>query len=135
MSKKAEEQALKQIAQKKAAKEAKALRQMVIVQPRNFTNGSIVKNGKIYDIAGNTVAKVNTKNGKIMLLGQAWAGRWVNTSRNPMMTNALIQEAINKYSPYYINLRKMQAMQQGTVWGAAGTQEVINIYGRSAGQP
>src|SRR5690348_842051 len=59
------EQKLKEVAQKKASKEAKKMRQMVIVSPRNYQNGSIDKKGKIYDIAGNVVAQVNTKNGKI----------------------------------------------------------------------
>lgn len=153
MSKKAE-QALKQIAAKKAAKAAKAERMMVIVQPRTFPNGRIVKNGKIYDIAGNIVAQVNVKNGK-MTTTTGWAlGKYKPKS---FFINGVIQEAINKYSPYYIHQRKLQMLQQqeqGGVWGApaAGgttrTEEVINInhgsggnsdtfasYGEAAGGP
>jgi len=128
------ENALKQMAQKKAAKEAKALRQMVVVQQRTFPNGRIVKDGKIFDIAGNIVAKVDTKTGK-MTTGMGWSlGKYKPKS---FSTNTLIQQTIDKYSPYYINLRKMQAMQQGEqfgVWGASG-QDAINIYGRTAHSP
>ncbi len=123
MSKKAEE-ALKQMAKKKASKEAKALRQMVVVTPRTYHNGRIAKNGKIYDIQGTLVAKVHRKNGNMTTL-MGWSiGKYDPKS---YVTNGLIQGAIDKYSPYYINLRKMQAMQQGTVWGP--DQDVINIPG------
>src|SRR5688500_7895537 len=60
MSDKAE-QALKEMAMKKAAKEQKKLRKMVIVQPQNFSNGRIDKKGQIFDLAGNMIGKVNTK--------------------------------------------------------------------------
>jgi len=126
MSKKAEI-ALKQMAQKKATKEAKALRQMVIVQPRVFPNGRIVRDGKIFDVAGNIVAKVNTKNGKMATM-MGWSlGKYKPRSAS---TNAVIYDAIDKYSPYYINLRKMQALQQGQQNGATG--DVINVYGHSS---
>ncbi len=115
--------ALKQIAIKKAAKEMKALRSMVVVKPQSFTNGSINKNGKIYDVANNLIGEVNRKNGN-MATTMGWSfGKYKPRS---YATSAAIQEAINKYSPYYINLRKMQAMQQG---GMIITDEVINLYG------
>ncbi|MFO0388522.1 MAG: hypothetical protein ACK502_02215 [Alphaproteobacteria bacterium] len=120
-SKRAED-ALKQIAMKKAAKEAKAMRKMVIVRPQSFANGSINSKGQIYDVANNMVGQVNTKNGN-MATTMGWSfGKYKPRS---VMTNMAIQEAINKYSPYYINLRKMQAMQQGMVV----TEEVVNLYG------
>ena len=122
---------LKQMAEKKAAKKAKAERQRVIVQPRSFSTGYITNKGRISDIAGNSVAKVNIKNGKIMLTAGMGGllGKYKPESR--MMTNMIIQDAINKYSPYYINLRKMQEMQRRARRrvGFAGASEVINIYG------
>lgn len=126
MSKKAE-QALKEMAAKKAAKQAKRDRQMVIVQPKNFSNGSLTKKGVIYDIAGNVVGKVNTKNGKM-----ATNGGWSLGKYKPKnyLTNLAIQGAIDKYSPYYINLRKMQMMQQGNVLDPNAGHDVLNIYGR-----
>ncbi len=114
--------ALKQIAMKKAAKEAKALRRMVVVQPRSFSNGSINAKGKIYDNANNMIGQVNLKNGSMVTM-MGWSfGKYKPRSYG---TNVAIQDAINRYSPYYINLRKMQAMQQGAVV----TEEVINLYG------
>lgn len=122
-SKRAED-ALRQIAMKKAAKEAKALRKMVIVRPQSFSNGSINSKGKIYDVANNLIGQVNTKNGN-MATTMGWSfGKYKPRS---ITTNMAIQEAITKYSPYYINLRKMQAMQQGAVV----TDEVVNLYGYS----
>ena len=110
MSKKAED-ALKQIAMKKAAKQEKVMRRMVVVQPRNWYNGSINKKGKIHDIAGNYVGRVNTKNGKISFFAGFAGGKYKPKSS---ATELFIQDSINKYSPYFINLRKMQEMQQGT---------------------
>ena len=131
MSKKAED-ALKQIAMKKAAKQEKVMRRMVVVQPRNWYNGSINKKGKIHDIAGNYVGRVNTKNGKIAFFSGFSGGKYKPKS---LATELFIQESINKYSPYFINLRKMQEMQQGTypVVGPSENpyrnQDVINLYG------
>lgn len=122
--------ALKQMAMKKAAKEAKALRKMVLVSPKTFYNGKITQKGKIYDIADNLIGQVNTKNGKIVVQGGT-IGRY--KSGKSYFTNMLIQDSINRYSPYFINMRKMQAMQQGMtntsygVWGQ--TDDVINIGG------
>lgn len=120
------ENALKEIAQRKAAKQAKVMRQMVIVQPRQYHNGSVNRKGQIYDIAGNMVGKVNRKNGNIGFFGGFAGGKY---KPKHLMTDLFIQESITKYSPYYINLRKMQAMQQGLVHGAPSTDDVINLYG------
>lgn len=116
-------QALREMAMKKAAKENKALRQMVVVQRQNFHNGSVDAKGRIYDVASNQVGQVNLKNGRMAAMN-GWAiGKYKAKS---VRTNLAIQDAINKYSPYYINLRKMQQMQQTQ---GMGTQEVINLYG------
>jgi len=145
MSKQAEK-AMKELAAKKAAKQAKADRRMVIVQPRNFSNGRLTKKGQIYDIAGNIIGAVNTKNGKIAT-SSGWAiGKYKPKSQ---MTNMLIQESITKFSPYYINLRKMQMMQNGGgdgVWGPAndtvnvqpvhrGNHGVASMFGYTPGAP
>lgn len=128
------ERALKEIAAKKAAKLAKAERQMVIVTPRKYTNGSINKKGKIYDIAGNVVAQVNLKNGKMATnLGTA-LGKYKPKS---YMTDLNIQNAITMHSPYFIQQRKLQQMQQnadGLVHGAI-TPDAINLYGYAHSTP
>jgi len=125
------EQVLKEIAERKAKKLAKAEREMVIVQPRNFHNGRITAKGDIYDIEGNMVAKVNIKNGKMATMTGWSIGKYKAKS---MWTNLAIQDAINKYSPYFINLRKMQLLQQQgvqavNVHGAPSAQDVVNVYG------
>lgn len=127
MSKQAEMK-LKEVAMRKAAREAKAMRQMVIVQPRTFPNGNITKNGKVYDIAGNLVATVNRKNGKMSTMSGWSLGKYKPKS---FMTNMVLQDTIHKFSPYYINLRKMQAMQGGESFGVHGAQnnEVVNVHG------
>jgi len=128
MSKKAE-QALKDIAARKAAKQAKADRMMVIIQPRNYSTGRLSKNGQISDIAGNIVGTVNRKNGKMITSTGGSLGKYKSKS---FMTDLAIQGGIDKYSPYYINLRKMQAMQQGDggngVWGGS-SGGVIDVHG------
>ena len=127
------EQALKEIAMKKAAKLAREERQMVIVQPRNFINGRLTKKGEIYDVAGNIVGKVNSKNGK-MTTNTGWGfGRYKPKS---MMTDMKITDAINKHSPYFIQQRKMQMLEQhggGYNYGVHGNMmadDVINIHGK-----
>ncbi|MGE3713631.1 MAG: hypothetical protein AB7F82_03765, partial [Alphaproteobacteria bacterium] len=84
-------------------------------------NGSITSKGRIFDVAGNQVAYVNTKNGKMQAMNGWSIGKYKPRS---IQTNLAIQDAINKYSPYYINLRKMQQMQQGE-----GAHGVVNLYG------
>ena len=127
---------LKEIAEKKARKQAKAERQMVVIQPRNYSNGRLVRDGKVFDIAGNVVAKVNRKNGKINLAG--FGGWGLGRYKPGVFSDAVIQDAINKYSPYYINLRKMQAMQQGQhgVWGpgVGGHGQDVMVYSPSQAQ-
>lgn len=129
MSKRADE-ALKQIAQKKAAKEAKALRKMVIVTPRVYPNGRLTQKGKIFDVAGNIVAEVNVKNGKIATTLGWSLGKYKPKSTQ---THALIQEAINKYSPYYIQQRKLEALKAAGIDPITGQpvaqHSVINVQG------
>ena len=125
------EQAMKEIAMKKARKLAKAERQMVIIEARNFQNGSINKKGEIFDIAGNMIGKVNTKNG-VIATNNGWSiGKYKPKS---MMTNLAITDAINKFSPYYINLRKQQMLEQQMAMGHMDAHgviipDVINVHG------
>lgn len=130
MSTKAE-QALKEMAMKKAAKEAKKLRQMVIVRPQNFKNGRIDAKGQIFDIAGNLVGRVNTKNGA-MSASTGWGiGKYKPKS---YMTTLLIEQAIDRYSPYFIQQRKLAMMQaaMSNVHGSYVDPNVMNVHGISA---
>jgi hypothetical protein len=128
MSKKAED-ALKQVAARKAAKEAKAMRQMVVVQPRTYPTGTLDRKGQIFDVAGNIVAKVNTKNGKISTLTGWGLGKYKPKS---IMTDLLVQDTISKFSPYFIQQRKLQMLQQSANVHGTPMDEVINVYGRTA---
>jgi hypothetical protein len=125
------EQKLKEVAQKKAAKEAKRIRQMVIISPRNYQNGRLDKKGKIFDVAGNIVGQVNTKNGKMATMTGWSLGRYKPKS---YMTDLNIQNAITQHSPYFIQQRKSQQLQQqltGGVYGMASMHggDVLNVYG------
>ena len=125
------EQALKEIAMKKAAKEQKKLRKMVIVQPQNFSNGRIDRKGQIFDIAGNMIGKVNTKNGA-MSLNSGWSiGKYKPKS---YMTKLLIEQAIDKHSPYFLLQRRLQqqAAALSNVHGGYVDPNVINVHGMSA---
>lgn len=131
LSKKAQE-ALKQVAAKKAAKENKIMRQSVIVQKRILTNGMVTKKGQIRDIQGNQIGKINLKNGRMAMYNGANLGQY--RPKNGRV-DAIISDAINKYSPYYINLRKMQAMQAAGLDPHTGqpiNQDVINVHGNRA---
>lgn len=135
MSKRAE-QALQQIAQRKAKKEAKAQRSMVIVEARRFPNGNLTNKGKIYDVAGNLVAEVNRKTGRMATTNGWGLGKYRPKS---YFTNLTIQSAIDQHSPYYINLRKQQLMQQqnGMAVTAHGAPDVsvINVWGAAPETP
>lgn len=124
------EQALKEMSMKKAAKEQKKLRRMVIVQPQNFSNGSINKRGQIFDLAGNIIGQVNSKNGN-MSVTSGWAiGKYKPKS---YMTKLLIEQAIDKHSPYFIQQRKLLA-QQAALNNVHGGYDpnVMNVQGMSA---
>ena len=128
MSAKAEK-ALKDVARKKEVKQAKKLRQMVIVQPQIYSNGRLNKKGQVYDIAGNMVATVNKKNGKMATMLGGGLGRYKPKSRE--VTNTLMK-AIDQYSPYYINLRKLQALQAAGINPLTGrpiNEDTINVHG------
>jgi hypothetical protein len=130
MSEKAE-QALKEIAMKKAAKEQKKLRRMVIVQKQNFSNGMVNEKGQIFDIAGNIVGNINLKTGK-MAVNSGWSiGKYKPKS---YMTKLLIEQAINKHSPYFIKQRQLQqqAAAMAGVHGGYIDPNVINVQGMSA---
>lgn len=120
--------ALKEVAAKKAAKQAKIVRQSVIVEKKIFNNGLVQRNGKVFDVAGNIVATINKKNGKMVTNQGAALGQYKPKNGR---VNAVLMDAINKHSPYYINLRKMQAMQAAGLDPRTGqplNQDPINVH-------
>jgi hypothetical protein len=132
-------QLLEDRAKRKAAKEERALRQMVVIKPRNYGGvGYIDKKGKVYDVAGNIVLGVNTKNGKISTYQTGWyIGKYrpKGMGHNQMMTDAIL-----KHSPYYIKLRQMQLQQHNDMmYGQSGvyngvhggpTVSIVDVHGR-----
>ena len=129
------EKALKEMAAKKAGKEAKKLRKMVIVEPAFFSNGQLKKTGKIYDIAGNTIGKVNTKNGK---MSTNFGGVFGKYKPKSYYTKLLIQEAINKHSPYIQQQQRLLQQRQAASGGVYGNHHqdanVINVHGMGSAQ-
>ncbi len=140
MSKKAQE-ALKQMAMKKAAKEEKELRQMVIIKPRMLGDaGRIDEKGRVYDVANNLVLKVDgKKKGAIRTMGGMTLGRYKPKSG---LSNMLLGDNIKKYSPYFIKLKQMQMQQQmleqqaldaaiaqGGVYSTGGDLTAVSLHG------
>ncbi len=100
-SKKAEEtiEKVNRLREERAVK--KANKEVVIV-PRRFINGKIDEKGRIKDITGNVVAKVNLKNGAMTDINGQYFGVYI--SKNQGVVNK-IEAQIDKVSPYYIGQR------------------------------
>ncbi len=139
-------QALEDIAKRKAMKEEKAMRQMVVIKPRNYGElGNLDAKGRVYDQAGNIVLKINRKNGKINTMGGMTIGKY---RAKRMGTHGLIKDGIVKFSPYHIKLRQMMAQQQlqqmynangynpstaASVYGYGDEDaSAVNIYGKNS---
>jgi hypothetical protein len=124
------DKAIKELSAKRAAKAAKAIRNMVLIEPRRFSNGRLTKSGKILDVADNVVGTVNRKNGK-MATTMGWGiGKYKPRS---YMTAMNIQSAINQYSPYFIAQRKAQLGDNFNpqTGGLHQPHDTINVYGYS----
>lgn len=109
MSRRAE-MALKEIARKKAVKEAKELRQMVVIKPRHYGSaGQITAKGIVYDHVNNITMRVDTKNGKIKTMGGFTIGKYKPKSA---WHDSQMQTWIRKYSPYHLKLQQMELQRQ-----------------------
>lgn len=129
MSKRTEE-ALRQISMRKAMKEEKELRKMVVVQPRVFSDaGRIDKNGNAYDLGNNLTLKVDRKTGKIKTQTGWTVGKYKN-KRN-FMNNMLLTEGLKKHGAYFLQQKRLQMLQEqarlaalqnegGNAWGPGG---------------
>ncbi len=128
------EQALKEIAQRKAAKKEKELRRMVPIVPTHYQEGRLDAKGRIWDIANNQTLKINPKTGKITTM-MGWSiGKYKPKS---LMNKMMISEAIKKHSPYYIKLRQMQMLQEQErlremqIAHAAGDSNAMGLAGQA----
>ncbi len=88
--------------QARRAKELRRANKEVVILARRFTNGKIDQKGRIYDVAGNIVAKVNIKNGAISDINGQHIG--IYKAKSQAVVNS-IQDAINRVSPYFANQR------------------------------
>lgn len=119
------EMAMRDLAKRKAAKDEKMLRQMVVIKPRTYPGvGRLDKKGQIWDEAGNLVFRVNTKNGVIKTMNGMGIGKYKAKS---FMNQMMITDAIRKYSPYFIKLRQMEMLQQQGLLNAAQNYGVHGI--------
>lgn len=91
------ENALKEMAQKKAAKEEKALRKMVQITPRYFPNGArIDTKGRVFTPQDVQILYVRKKDGRILTTGGMWVGRYRPKSK---MNDYTLQTLIDRYTP------------------------------------
>ncbi len=123
--------AMEMLKQMEIQKEAKKQRKAVTVEAQRLGNGKIDAKGRVYDTAGNMVAKVNLKNGQITTSYGQFIGMY--KAKSYLMKNAL-EQAITKNSPFLINQRKMQEMQKQQQLQQASQQESASAHFWSAPQ-
>lgn len=93
-------------------REEKAIRKAnkeVVIEVRRFINGKIDEKGRIKDITGNVVGKVNIKNGAMTDITGQYIGAY--QSKSQAVVNK-IEAMINRVSPYYIAQRAAQQKQK-----------------------
>ena len=132
------EQAMRQIAMRKARKDEKALKKMVVVKPQNFPYaGRMDKKGNIYDVGGNLTMKVDLKTGKVKTMGGMTIAHY--SSKDQMRTTGQIKDALLKFGPYFVQQKRLQLLQEherqaqlngygNNVWGAASEQFIQEHY-------
>lgn len=113
MSKKAED-AIKEVARRKAIKEEKALRKMVAILPRSYSDNmgffaQLNKKGDVYDEVGNLVLKVNGKKGTVENAQGFRLGKYKPKSS---MHVAWMRQWIMANSPYHLRLRQLEYQRQ-----------------------
>jgi hypothetical protein len=125
------EKAMKMLADQHAAKEAKKNRKAVVVEARRLRNGKVDDKGRVFDMAGNQVAKINLKNGDMTNMYGMSIGKYKQKS---MMTINTLIDVIEKNSPYLINQRKMLLLQQQQQQQQAAltAQGNSSVYGSSS---
>lgn len=121
------EMILKEMAAKKAAKEAKALRQRVVIKPRWYSNaGYINKQGIVYDKMNYVTMKVNVKNGRIKAVNGWSVGKYKPDS---MWHESWMLSWIKKYSPYEIQMQKYLMQQQLQQMQQMHQQGAVTVHG------
>lgn len=131
---KSAEMALKEVARRKAAKEEKKMRQMVVIKPREYSDNlgffaRIDKRGNIYDHVGNLVLKVDAKKGKVKTMGGMVLGKY--NPKGGMAHVTWMREWINKNSPYHIRLRQLELQRQMQLMYDMNGTQALNIMPQS----
>lgn len=130
------EQALKEIARRKALKEEKEMRQMVVVKPKRYYDskgyfGRTDAKGNVYDEMENIVLKVDLKKGKVKTLTGWSLGKY---RPKKMMHTYWMGEWVRKFSPYHIKLRQLELQRQVAAMYAAnlGAAGMVTVHGMAA---
>lgn len=139
------QQAIAEISKRKAIKEEKELRQMVVIKPKRYYDnqgyfGRVDAKGQVFDEMENLVLRVDRKKGRVKTvngfpLGKYKPKSWSHTS--------WMRDWITKNSPYHHRLRQMELQRQvaamygmttmaSSVYGAANIDvTVVDVHGQS----
>lgn len=102
--------ALEEISKRNALKEEKAMRQMVVIKPREYGGfGRIDAKGRVFDQANNIALRVDAKTGMLKTPGGFSVGKYRPKS---WLHESFMREQIVKHSPYHIRLRMAMLQQQ-----------------------
>lgn len=123
------QKAVNMMNQIKIAKEIRRAAKEVVIVVRRFINGKIDEKGRIKDLAGNLVARVNIKNGAMSTLDGQYIGVYDGKSQGVVNK---IQDAINKFSPYFIAQRTAELkLKQQREGGAEGDSNKLDVWSRT----
>jgi hypothetical protein len=126
------EQALKEMAKRKAIKAEKELRQMIVIKPRRYYDGQgyfakIDAKGNVYDETDNIVLRVDARRGGVVkTMGGLALGKY---KPKRAMHVGMMRDWVNKHSIYLIKLRQMEMQRQIQAMYAMQGIENITIHG------
>lgn len=118
---------VKMMLEREKMKKEKEARKAVYVKSQRLANGKIDEKGRVYDIAGNLVGKVNPKNGNISTAYGMVVGKYKEKSYS---TKVALENLIHKNSPFLINQRRLQdikqreAMSNTSFWGGVSGHDI-----------
>lgn len=124
------------------ANDAKKEAKEVVIVSRRYHNGKIDDKGRIFDVAGNMVGKVNVKNGQIMSINGDYVGKYASKSGK---VYGQITDMIEKTSPYLLNQREVLRKQKiedeeaavsraagsGGLFGGSGHKIELDVWSRT----
>lgn len=128
-SKKAEE-TLEMVNRMREEKAVRKANKEVVIEVRRFINGKIDEKGRIKDITGNVVAKVNLKNGAMSDIMGQYIGLYQPKSQTVVNK---IEATINRLSPYLIAQRAAAQKQKEAfeILARGGNSNDLNVWSRT----